>query len=108
LAGAQPALGDEFGVGVGDRVAGDAEVGGERAVRRQPDVRSEPSGADGVAQRLLDRVAATARAARHFDETELGHLLAVTFAINTWNRIAEHRPLTEGRVRETGWRAALG
>ena len=28
------------------------------------------------------------RAARHFDETELGHLLAVTFTINTWNRIA--------------------
>jgi AhpD family alkylhydroperoxidase len=28
------------------------------------------------------------RAAKHFDETELAHLLAVTFTINTWNRIA--------------------
>jgi hypothetical protein len=29
LAGGQPALGDQFGVGVGDGVAGEAEVGGE-------------------------------------------------------------------------------
>ncbi|MFE6159020.1 carboxymuconolactone decarboxylase family protein [Streptomyces sp. NPDC056486] len=29
-----------------------------------------------------------ARAAAHFDETELGHVLALIFAINTWNRIA--------------------
>ncbi|MFD0551717.1 carboxymuconolactone decarboxylase family protein [Streptomyces rectiviolaceus] len=29
-----------------------------------------------------------ARAAAHFDETELGHVLALIFTINTWNRIA--------------------
>ncbi|WP_274557674.1 carboxymuconolactone decarboxylase family protein [Streptomyces spiramyceticus] len=29
-----------------------------------------------------------ARAAAHFDEKELGHLLALIFTINTWNRIA--------------------
>ncbi|MGW5867435.1 carboxymuconolactone decarboxylase family protein [Streptomyces sp. NPDC055239] len=29
-----------------------------------------------------------ARAVAHFDETELGHVLALIFAINTWNRIA--------------------
>ena len=40
LAGGQPALGDEFGVRVGDRVAGDAQVGGERTVRRQPGARA--------------------------------------------------------------------
>lgn len=29
-----------------------------------------------------------AEAARHFDEQELGRVLALVFAINTWNRIA--------------------
>lgn len=29
-----------------------------------------------------------ARAAAHFDETELGHVLTLIFTINTWNRIA--------------------
>lgn len=29
-----------------------------------------------------------ARATAHFDETELGHVLALIFTINTWNRIA--------------------
>nr|WP_229871393.1 carboxymuconolactone decarboxylase family protein [Streptomyces longisporoflavus] len=29
-----------------------------------------------------------ARAAAQFDETELGHVLALIFTINTWNRIA--------------------
>jgi hypothetical protein len=29
LLGGEPALGDEFGVGVGDGVPGDTEVGGE-------------------------------------------------------------------------------
>nr|WP_233521683.1 carboxymuconolactone decarboxylase family protein [Streptomyces triticagri] len=29
-----------------------------------------------------------ARAAAHFDEAELGHLLTLVLAINTWNRIA--------------------
>lgn len=29
-----------------------------------------------------------ARAAAHFDESELGHVLALIFTINTWNRIA--------------------
>lgn len=29
-----------------------------------------------------------AQAAAHFDETELAHVLALVFAINTWNRVA--------------------
>lgn len=35
-----------------------------------------------------------ARAAAQFDETELGHVLALIFTINTWNRIA----LSTGKV----------
>ena len=50
LPGCQPALGDQFGVGVGDGVAGQSEVGGERSRRRQQRARREPAGADGVAQ----------------------------------------------------------
>lgn len=43
-----------------------------------------------------------ARAARHFDEEELGQLLALIFTINTWNRIA----ITTGKVPGTDERAA--
>ncbi|MFD8497068.1 carboxymuconolactone decarboxylase family protein [Amycolatopsis sp. NPDC059657] len=42
-----------------------------------------------------------ATAARHFDETELGHLLALIFTINTWNRIA----ISTGKVPGTDERA---
>ncbi|WP_431980731.1 carboxymuconolactone decarboxylase family protein [Streptomyces qinglanensis] len=41
-------------------------------------------------------------AARHFDESELAALLALTFAINTWNRVA---PAT-AKVAGTDERAA--
>ncbi|KWT58484.1 4-carboxymuconolactone decarboxylase [Streptomyces albus subsp. albus] len=37
-----------------------------------------------------------ARAAGHFDDTELAGLLALTFAINTWNRIAVSTAKTPG------------
>jgi hypothetical protein len=50
LACRQPALGHEFRVRVGDRVASDAQVGGERAIRGQTGARGEPSTADGLAQ----------------------------------------------------------
>jgi AhpD family alkylhydroperoxidase len=38
-----------------------------------------------------------ARAAAHFDETELAHVLALIFSINTWNRMA----LATGKVAGT-------
>ncbi|MET8445723.1 carboxymuconolactone decarboxylase family protein [Streptomyces sp. NPDC005209] len=38
-----------------------------------------------------------AEAAAHFDEAELAHLLALIFAINTWNRVA----LSTGKVAGT-------
>ncbi|OEV02130.1 MULTISPECIES: carboxymuconolactone decarboxylase family protein [Streptomyces] len=41
-------------------------------------------------------------AARHFDESELAALLALTFAINTWNRVA----LATAKVAGTDERAA--
>ncbi len=50
LLGGEPALGDQFGVGVGHGVAGDAEVGGERTGRRQPGAGHQPPGAHGLAQ----------------------------------------------------------
>ncbi|KAA6214416.1 carboxymuconolactone decarboxylase family protein [Streptomyces albofaciens JCM 4342] len=37
-----------------------------------------------------------ARAAEHFDDTELAGLLTLTFAINTWNRIAVSTGKTPG------------
>ena len=39
------------------------------------------------------------RAAKHFDEEELAHLIAVVFTINSWNRIAvtTRMPPTLGR-----------
>jgi AhpD family alkylhydroperoxidase len=43
-------------------------------------------------------------AAAHFGEEELGHLLAMVLAINTWNRIA----LTSARRAGTDLRAAPG
>ena len=55
LAGGQPALRDQLRVRVGDSVAGDTEVGGERAVRRQPGAGGEPPAARGLAQRLDER-----------------------------------------------------
>jgi AhpD family alkylhydroperoxidase len=36
------------------------------------------------------------RAAAHFDDTELAGLLALTFAINTWNRIGVSTTKTPG------------
>ncbi|MBB6418737.1 hypothetical protein HDC93_004339 [Streptomyces sp. AK010] len=45
-----PALGDEVGVGVGDGVAGDAQVGRERAGGGQPGAGGQPAGAHGLAQ----------------------------------------------------------
>ena len=53
--GLEPALGDQLGVGPGDRVARDAEVAGEGPRRRQPDARGEPPVAHGLAQRALER-----------------------------------------------------
>ncbi|CAM5632765.1 hypothetical protein SBADM41S_00486 [Streptomyces badius] len=52
LAGGEPAFGDQFGVGVGDRVAGDTQVGGERPGGRQPGARGEATGAHRLPQRL--------------------------------------------------------
>ncbi len=52
LAGGEPALGHQFGVGVGDRVAGDAQVGGERPGGRQPGAGRQAAGAHGLPQRL--------------------------------------------------------
>ncbi len=51
LTGGEPALGDEFGVGVGDGVAGDTQVGGERPGGRQPGARGQPPAAHRLAQR---------------------------------------------------------
>lgn len=50
LAGEQPALRHEFGIGVGNGVAGDAQVLGETAVRGQPGAGGEPAGTDGLPQ----------------------------------------------------------
>lgn len=44
--------------------------------------RSPGSGTAGVPDDVYDRAAA------HFDEEELAHLLALILTINTWNRIA--------------------
>ncbi|EOY49817.1 hypothetical protein SLI_5109 [Streptomyces lividans 1326] len=57
LARGEPALGDEVGVGVGDGVAGDTEVGGEDAGRGEPGTGSQPAGADGLAQRVGETAA---------------------------------------------------
>ena len=50
LARRQPALGDEFGVGLGDRVAGQSEVGGQAAGRRQHRAGRQAARPHGVAQ----------------------------------------------------------
>ena len=50
LLGGEPALGDQFGVGVGHGVPGDAEVGGERTGRRQPGAGHQTPRAHGLAQ----------------------------------------------------------
>ncbi len=50
LLGDQPALGDQFGVGVGHGVPGDAEVGGERTGRWQPGAGHQAPRAHGLAQ----------------------------------------------------------
>lgn len=55
----EPALGDEVGVGLGDRVAGDAEVDGERAGGRETGPGGQPAAADGLAQRLRQSLADT-------------------------------------------------
>ena len=60
LPGAQPALRHQFGVGVGDGVTGDAEVGGERAIGRQAGAGGEPPGPYGVPQRPDEDGAAAA------------------------------------------------
>ena len=50
LAGRQPPLGHQFGVGLGDGVAGQSQVGGEVPGRRQHRPRHQATGPDGVAQ----------------------------------------------------------
>ena len=54
-AGGEPALGDELRVRVGDRVAGDPQVGAERPRRGQPRPRRQPAVADRGAQRAFQR-----------------------------------------------------
>ncbi|GAA3061142.1 hypothetical protein GCM10020254_01200 [Streptomyces goshikiensis] len=65
LPGGQPALGDQFRVGVGGRVPGDSEVGGERPVGRQPDPGRQPPLLDGLAQGLGEGGPARARPGQH-------------------------------------------
>ena len=47
----QPALGDQLGVGLGDGVAGQSEVGRQRPRRRQHGARRQPTGPHRVTQR---------------------------------------------------------
>ncbi len=61
LTGGQPAFRDQLGVGVGDRVAGQAEIGGERPVGRQPGPGGQPPVPYGVAQRADEDGPAAAR-----------------------------------------------
>ena len=53
LPGGQPALRTELGVRLGDRVAGDSQVGGQRPGRWQPCPRRQPPGLHGLAKRRL-------------------------------------------------------
>ncbi len=53
LLGGQPALRDELAVGLGDRVAGDPQVGGQRPGRWQPGTRRQPPRLHRLAQRGL-------------------------------------------------------
>lgn len=64
LTGGQPALGDQFGIGVGDGITGQAEVGGERAVGRQPGAGRQSSRPDRVAQRADENGPAAARSSQ--------------------------------------------
>ena len=50
LLGGEPALGDQFGVGVGHGVTGDAKIGGERTGRRQPGAGHQTPRAHGLPQ----------------------------------------------------------
>lgn len=50
----QPAFRHQFGVGVGHRVPGDSQVGGEGARGRQPGPRRQPPRAHGLAQRVRE------------------------------------------------------
>ena len=52
--GCQPALGNELAVGLGDGVAGDAQIQCERAGRGQRGARRQPAAADSVTQRALE------------------------------------------------------
>jgi hypothetical protein len=55
LPGGQPALGDQLAVGVGDRVARDAQIGGQRAGGRQPCPGGQPAGLHRLPQGGLER-----------------------------------------------------
>jgi len=62
LPGDQPALGDQLGVGIGDRVPGQPEIGREGPVGRQPGARNQSAVPDRVTQRPDQRGPSTARA----------------------------------------------
>jgi hypothetical protein len=65
----QEALGDQLAVGVDDQAPRDPEVGREDPRRRHPGVRSQPTGADGVAQPVGElAVQRLSRGAVEFDE----------------------------------------
>jgi hypothetical protein len=51
--GGQPSLGDQLAVDLGDRIAGDAQVRGQCARRRELRTRTEAAGPDSVAQRAF-------------------------------------------------------
>ena len=53
LPGRQPAFGDQLAVGLGDRVPGDAEVGGKCPGGREPGTWQQPPAAHGLPQRRL-------------------------------------------------------
>ncbi len=53
LPGGQPSLRDKLAVGLGDRVPGDPQVGGQRPGRRQPGPRRQPPRLHRLAQRRL-------------------------------------------------------
>src|SRR5690606_36123893 len=54
LAGGQPTLGGQLGVGVADRAAGQAEVGRQRPGGRQPVACAEAARPDGLAEGVLE------------------------------------------------------
>ena len=53
-AGGEPTLSDELAVGVGHRVAGEAQVTGQRAGRREAGPGLQPPRSHGLAQRLFE------------------------------------------------------